>query len=158
MLWRTATQCGGLQRVVASCNSKSACRARALICVGVCGSGCWTRLRAAMRSMTRHAADGLRYVRPGGALRAPKTSVGHTANRGSMECSGRDAMGIERRTLLKSAVAASALVPLSDFTSTAYAQPAGQKILIKSGYVASLDRNIGELKTGDVLIDGDKIA
>ena len=67
-------------------------------------------------------------------------------------------MGIERRSLLKGAIAASALMPLSGFTSTAYAQPAGQKILIKGGYVASLDRNIGELKTGDVVIDGDKIA
>ena len=64
-------------------------------------------------------------------------------------------MGIARRSLLKGAIAASALMPLSGFTSTAYAQPAGQKILIKGGYVASLDRNIGELKTGDVVIDGD---
>jgi 5-methylthioadenosine/S-adenosylhomocysteine deaminase len=67
-------------------------------------------------------------------------------------------MRIERRSLLKGVIAASAFMPLSGFTSTTYAEPAGQKILIKRGYVTSLDRNIGELKTGDVLIDGDKIA
>ena len=67
-------------------------------------------------------------------------------------------MDVERRSLLKGAVAASALLPLSGLTSTADAQPAGQKILIKGGYIASLDRNLGEIKSGDVLIDGTKIA
>jgi 5-methylthioadenosine/S-adenosylhomocysteine deaminase len=67
-------------------------------------------------------------------------------------------MEVERRSLLKGAAAASALFPFSGLTTTASAQPAGQKFLIKGGYVASLDPNIGELKTGDVLIDGAKIA
>ena len=62
-------------------------------------------------------------------------------------------MEVERRSLLKGAAAASALFPFSGLTTTA-----GQKVLIKGGYVASLDPNIGELKTGDVLIDGAKIA
>jgi 5-methylthioadenosine/S-adenosylhomocysteine deaminase len=66
-------------------------------------------------------------------------------------------MEVERRSLLKGAAAASALFSFSGLT-TASAQPAGQKVLIKGGYVASLDPNIGELKAGDVLIDGAKIA
>jgi 5-methylthioadenosine/S-adenosylhomocysteine deaminase len=70
-----------------------------------------------------------------------------------------DGIDSARRRLLQSAVAASAW-PLMEFKPAAQAQPigAGRKILLKGGYVASCDKAIGELKTGDVLIDGKTIA
>ena len=66
-------------------------------------------------------------------------------------------MTIDRRTLLH-ATAASALLALTNSVTAVHAQPAGRKALIKGGYVASVDANIGEILDGDVLIDGEKIA
>jgi 5-methylthioadenosine/S-adenosylhomocysteine deaminase len=67
-------------------------------------------------------------------------------------------MEIKRRQVLQGLVMAATL-PFSQVTSSAHAQPiaAGRKILIKGGYVASVDKGIGELKSGDVLIGGGKI-
>ncbi len=69
-------------------------------------------------------------------------------------------MAIARRTMLQGIVASGALSALA---STAEAQapapaPANRRILIKGGYVISLDNSLGEVEGGDVLIDGGRIA
>ena len=66
-------------------------------------------------------------------------------------------MTIDRRTLLH-ATAASALLTLTGSVTAVQAQPAGRKVLIKGGHVASVDSSIGEIRDGDVLIDGEQIA
>jgi 5-methylthioadenosine/S-adenosylhomocysteine deaminase len=69
-------------------------------------------------------------------------------------------MGVGRRALLQG-LAAAAAVPSH---MEAIAQPsvraatARRRILIKGGYVASLDKSIGDLPVGDVLTDGATIA
>ena len=57
-------------------------------------------------------------------------------------------MTIDRRTLLH-ATAASALLGLTGSVTAVQAQPAGRKVLIKGGYVASVDPNIGEIRDGE---------
>jgi 5-methylthioadenosine/S-adenosylhomocysteine deaminase len=71
-------------------------------------------------------------------------------------------MAIARRTVLQGIAAAGALSALVDTTrAQAPRGPAandGKRTLIKGGYVVSLDRTIGEIEGGDVLIDGATIA
>jgi 5-methylthioadenosine/S-adenosylhomocysteine deaminase len=66
----------------------------------------------------------------------------------------------QRRTVLQSLAAAASLLPF--VTRAEAAEPApigrGRKILIKGGYVATVDKSIGELPNGDVLIVGNSIA
>jgi 5-methylthioadenosine/S-adenosylhomocysteine deaminase len=69
-------------------------------------------------------------------------------------------MGIGRRSVLQG-LAAAAVIPspvdaVAQVSATATA--ARRKILIKGGYVASLDKGVGDLPVGDVLIDGPTIA
>lgn len=69
-------------------------------------------------------------------------------------------MGVGRRALLQGLAAAAAVPSYIE----AIAQPSVQaatarrRILIKGGYVASLDKSIGDLPVGDVLTDGATIA
>jgi hypothetical protein len=69
-------------------------------------------------------------------------------------------MGVGRRALLQGLAAAAAVPSYVE----AIAQPSVQavtarrRILIKGGYVASLDKSIGDLPVGDVLTDGATIA
>src|ERR1700744_2144752 len=63
-------------------------------------------------------------------------------------------MGLGRRALLQG-LSAAALLPSG---IPVQAQPAGGKILIKGGHVATVNRSIGELVSGDVLVDGTTIA
>jgi len=71
-----------------------------------------------------------------------------------------DAIDTARRSLLQGIAAAASAWPLLESMSAAQAQPvaAGRKLLIKGGYVVSCDKAVGELKNGDVLIDGGRIA
>jgi 5-methylthioadenosine/S-adenosylhomocysteine deaminase len=71
-------------------------------------------------------------------------------------------MNIARRALLKGIAVSGAL---SALIASVHAQPAPsapanprRRTLIKGGYVASLDRSIGEIEGGDVLIEGSTIA
>jgi cytosine/adenosine deaminase-related metal-dependent hydrolase len=74
-------------------------------------------------------------------------------------------MAVGRRTILQGLAAASALSSLIEAAAaktvvqhTAPSAPPHRKILIKGGHVATLDKTIGELPSGDVLIDGATIA
>lgn len=71
-----------------------------------------------------------------------------------------DGIDTARRSLLQGMAAAASAWPLLESVSAAQAQPAaaGRKLLIKGGYVVSCDKAVGELKNGDVLIDGGRIA
>ena len=62
-------------------------------------------------------------------------------------------MPVGRRAVL-SGLAAAAALPSLVRSAAARGRPAGRKILIKGGYVATLDKNLGELSSTDVLIDG----
>lgn len=64
-----------------------------------------------------------------------------------------------RRSLLKAAAAIPPILWLASFVSDAKAQPVRTRpmLLLKSGYIVSCDGNIGEIKSGDVLINGSKI-
>jgi 5-methylthioadenosine/S-adenosylhomocysteine deaminase len=68
-------------------------------------------------------------------------------------------MEMRRRSILQGIAAATSILPLAGLTSTAQAQPmaAGRRLLLKGGYIVSCDKTIGEFKSGDVLISGDKI-
>ncbi len=66
-------------------------------------------------------------------------------------------MDIKRRNLLQG-VAATAALPLIPAVAKAAVSASGKrKTLIKGGYVASVDKAIGEIPVGDVLIDGNTI-
>jgi 5-methylthioadenosine/S-adenosylhomocysteine deaminase len=70
-------------------------------------------------------------------------------------------MGIARRSVLQgmaATTALSALVKPVQAQSPSSAPTNRQRTLIKGGYVASLDSSIGEIASGDVLIDGAVIA
>ena len=69
-------------------------------------------------------------------------------------------MKLDRRTLLQGLAAASASLPLMQHANAADAPaPAkGRKILLRGGYVATLDKSLGDIPNGDVLIDGNRIA
>ena len=66
---------------------------------------------------------------------------------------------MRRRSFLQGVAAATSALSLMQAASAAQAQPrpAGRKLLLKGGYVVSLDKTVGELKSGDVLISGNKI-
>ena len=69
-------------------------------------------------------------------------------------------MKLKRRAVLQSLVAATSLLPFGTRAENA-APPiggGGRKVLIKGGYVATVDKTIGEVADGDVLIDGNSIA
>src|SRR5689334_1448268 len=69
-------------------------------------------------------------------------------------------MGVGRRAVLQ-ALAVAAAVPScveAASRSSVTAPAAHRKILIKGGYVASLDKSVGDLPVGDVLINGANIA
>jgi hypothetical protein len=70
-----------------------------------------------------------------------------------------DAIDIARRSLLQSMAAAASVWPIMESMSAAQAQSiaAGRKLLLKGGYVVSGDKTVGELKVGDVLINGSRI-
>jgi 5-methylthioadenosine/S-adenosylhomocysteine deaminase len=67
---------------------------------------------------------------------------------------------LKRRAVLQSLAAAASLLPVVTRAEAADAsRPAhGRKMLIKGGYVATVDKILGELPKGDVLIDGNSIA
>jgi 5-methylthioadenosine/S-adenosylhomocysteine deaminase len=65
-------------------------------------------------------------------------------------------MPVGRRDVL-SGLAAAAALPSLVRPAAARTRPTGRKILIKGGYVATLDKNLGELSSADVLIDGTEI-
>src|ERR1700689_5264152 len=73
-------------------------------------------------------------------------------------------MRVGRRAVIQGLAAASTLSSLMEPGAAkspdkaAAAAPAHRKILIKGGHVATLDKSIGELPAGDVLIDGATIA
>jgi 5-methylthioadenosine/S-adenosylhomocysteine deaminase len=68
-------------------------------------------------------------------------------------------MTIARRTLLGGLAAAAAVAPRAAAADTAPKLARGkQRTLIKGGYVVTLDQRLGELATGDVLIEGAVIA
>ncbi len=70
-------------------------------------------------------------------------------------------MEIKRRTLLQGLAAAASVLPFATAAEAAEtsAKPGkGRKVLIKGGYVATVDKTLGELPNGDVLIDGNSIA
>src|SRR6476620_5863437 len=63
-----------------------------------------------------------------------------------------------RRSLLQSLAILPPALWTGSFISSAAAQPnPTSKLLLKGGYIVSCDRNIGELKSGDLLISGSKI-
>lgn len=68
-------------------------------------------------------------------------------------------MTVARRAVLHG-LAASAVLPslVEAAVPSTQAPPAHRRILIKGGYVASLDPGLGDLPVGDVLIDGARIA
>ena len=66
-------------------------------------------------------------------------------------------MRVARRAVL-SGLAAAAALPSLVRPAAARTRPGGRKILIRGGYVATLDKNLGELSSADVLIDGTTIA
>jgi 5-methylthioadenosine/S-adenosylhomocysteine deaminase len=66
-------------------------------------------------------------------------------------------MPVARRAVLRGLAVATALPSLVR-SAAARTRLAGRKILIKGGYVATLDKNLGELFSADVLIDGAEIA
>jgi 5-methylthioadenosine/S-adenosylhomocysteine deaminase len=69
-------------------------------------------------------------------------------------------MKLKRRAVLQSLAAATSLLPFGTRAEDA-APPigsGGRKVLIKGGYVATVDKTIGEVADGDVLIDGNSIA
>jgi 5-methylthioadenosine/S-adenosylhomocysteine deaminase len=66
-------------------------------------------------------------------------------------------MPVGRRDVLSGLAAAAALPPLVRPVA-ARTRPTARKILIKGGYVATLDKSLGELPAADVLIDGTEIA
>ena len=70
-----------------------------------------------------------------------------------------DAIDGGRRALLQGIAAAASAWPLMQAMPAAHAQPVstGRKLLLKGGYVVSCDKTIGELKSGDVLINGGRI-
>jgi 5-methylthioadenosine/S-adenosylhomocysteine deaminase len=65
-------------------------------------------------------------------------------------------MPVGRRAVLTGMAAAAAVPSLVRFAS-AQTPPAGRRLLIKGGYVATLDKSLGELPSADVLIDGAEI-
>jgi 5-methylthioadenosine/S-adenosylhomocysteine deaminase len=72
-------------------------------------------------------------------------------------------MTIKRRAILRGFAAVATTLPLigsADAANAADPVPRGgrRKILIKGGYVASVDKTLGEIPNGDVLIDGNTIA
>lgn len=69
-------------------------------------------------------------------------------------------MGVGRRAVLQGLAAAAAIPSYAAAATRSSAKtPAShRKILIKGGYVASLDKSVGDLPVGDVLIDGATIA
>ena len=69
-------------------------------------------------------------------------------------------MEINRRTALRSLAAASSLLPFAGNAEGAAPAKAGggRRYLIKGGYVATVDKALGEIPNGDVLIDGGSIA
>ena len=63
-----------------------------------------------------------------------------------------------RRSLLQSLVIMPPALWTGPFISSALAQPnLRSKLLLKGGYIVSCDSNVGELKSGDLLINGSKI-
>ncbi len=66
-------------------------------------------------------------------------------------------MPVGRRSVL-TGLAAAAAVPSLARSVAAQTRPAGDSILIKGGYVATLDKDLGELPAADVLIAGTEIA
>ncbi len=68
-------------------------------------------------------------------------------------------MGVGRRAVLQGLAAAATIPPCVEAATLPSAKAAKyRKILIKGGYVASLDKTLGDLPVGDVLIDGTSIA
>ena len=68
-------------------------------------------------------------------------------------------MGVGRRAVLQGLAAAATIPPCVEATTRPSAKAAAhRKIVIKGGYVASLDKSVGDLPVGDVLIDGASIA
>jgi len=64
-------------------------------------------------------------------------------------------MGVGRRAVLQALAAAATVPPCVEAAARPSANvPAHRRILIKGGYVASLDKSVGDLPVGDVLIDG----
>jgi len=70
-----------------------------------------------------------------------------------------NAIDSTRRSLLQGIAAAASIWPLMESMSAAQAQPiaAGRRLILKGGYVVSCDKAVGELKTGDVLVNGSRI-
>lgn len=68
-------------------------------------------------------------------------------------------MAIRRRTVLQGlgAATAAALSPVHTASAVESATAQDQKILIKGGHVATMDRGVGELAAADVLIEGGTI-
>jgi cytosine/adenosine deaminase-related metal-dependent hydrolase len=63
-----------------------------------------------------------------------------------------------RRSLLQSLAVMPPALWASSFISSAAAQPnPTSKLLLKGGYIVSCDKSVGELKSGDLLINGSKI-
>jgi 5-methylthioadenosine/S-adenosylhomocysteine deaminase len=73
---------------------------------------------------------------------------------------GEEIMELKRRTVLQALAATASLLPLATGAETAGPSEVGRgrKMLIKGGYVATVDKSLGELPNGDVLIDGNLIA
>ena len=68
-------------------------------------------------------------------------------------------MAVGRRAVLQGLAATAAMPPCVEAAARPSAKAAKhRKTLIKGGYVASLDKSIGDLPVGDVLIDGARIA
>jgi cytosine/adenosine deaminase-related metal-dependent hydrolase len=70
-------------------------------------------------------------------------------------------MKSDRRSFIKTLAAASTLASLPPVANAQAPGPSGRtarRTLIKGGYVASLDPAVGELRKGDVLIEGSTIA
>ncbi len=64
-------------------------------------------------------------------------------------------MGVGRRAVLQGLAAAATIPPCVEAATRPSAKAAKhRKILIKGGYVASLDKSVGDLPVGDMLIDG----
>jgi 5-methylthioadenosine/S-adenosylhomocysteine deaminase len=67
-------------------------------------------------------------------------------------------MTVGRRAVLQGLAATATIPSLVEAAAPPSGAPGHQKILIKGGYVATLDSSVGDLPVGDVLIDGTRIA
>jgi cytosine/adenosine deaminase-related metal-dependent hydrolase len=72
-------------------------------------------------------------------------------------------MGVGRRAVLQGLAAAAAIPAVAGTATRVFAQTPAQpalqrRILIKGGYVASLDKAVGDVPDGDVLVDGGAVA